>query len=128
MTSAVTVLVAGVSLGLDASRSYGTVAEMLRAEGERDDGIDAVAIMTPNDTHYQYAAAALDAGLDVICDKPVAHTHAQAVDLAHHRVVGGLRAFRIERGVEAPHADAQVAHQEPVLRVHLDAVGAGRAA
>ncbi len=37
--------------------------------------------MTPNDTHYPFAAAALDAGLDVICDKPVTHDFAQACDL-----------------------------------------------
>jgi predicted dehydrogenase len=72
---------AGVALGLDSARSYGTVDEMLKAERRRPDGVDAVAIMTPNDTHYPYAAAALDAGLDVACDKPVTHDFAQACDL-----------------------------------------------
>jgi predicted dehydrogenase len=91
---------AGVSLGLDASRSYGTLAEMLRSEGERNDGIDAVAIMTPNDTHYEYAAAALDAGLDVICDKPVAHTHSQAVDLAA-RARANQRLFAVAHAYSA---------------------------
>ena len=38
--------------------------------------------MTPNDTHHRFAAAALDAGLDVICDKPVTHDLVQAIDLA----------------------------------------------
>ncbi|MCB2041175.1 MAG: Gfo/Idh/MocA family oxidoreductase, partial [Rhodoferax sp.] len=52
---------AGAALGLDAARSYGDVAELLARERERDDGADALAIMTPNDTHYPYAAAALDA-------------------------------------------------------------------
>src|SRR4026209_2357846 len=60
---------AGVGFGLETSRSYGTVAEMVAAARARGDGIDAVAIMTPNDTHHAYAAAALDAGLDVVCDK-----------------------------------------------------------
>ncbi len=73
---------AGVQLGVAPERSYGNVAEMLAAEAQRSDGIDAVAIMSPNDTHHPYAAAALDAGLDVVCDKPVTHTHAQAIDLA----------------------------------------------
>ena len=77
---------AGVRLGFDAARSYGTVAEMLAAERARrdgrEDGIEAVAIMSPNDTHYTHAAAALDAGLDVICDKPVTTTHAEALDLS----------------------------------------------
>ena len=91
---------AGSALGLDAARSYGTVDEMLRAEAQRDDGIEAVAIMTPNDTHHPYAAAALDAGLDVICDKPVTHTHAQARDLAA-RVRAGARLFAIAHGYSA---------------------------
>lgn len=77
---------AGVRLGFDAERSYGTVAEMLAAERTRgasgQDAIEAVAIMSPNDTHHAHAAAALDAGLDVICDKPVTTTHAEAQDLA----------------------------------------------
>jgi len=91
---------AGVGFGLDAARSYGTVAEMLGAERQRPDGIDAVAIMTPNDTHYDYAAAALDAGLDVICDKPVTHTLAQACDLAE-RVKTSQRLFAIAHGYSA---------------------------
>ena len=91
---------AGVQLGLDAARSYGTVAEMLKAESARSDGIDAMAIMTPNDTHYPYAAAALDAGLDVVCDKPVTHDHAQALDLvARTRAKGCL--FAIAHGYSA---------------------------
>ena len=91
---------AGVDFGLDAARSYGTVAEMLRAERQRPDGIDAVAIMTPNDTHYDYSAAALDAGLDVICDKPVTHTFAQARDLAE-RVKANQRLFAIAHAYSA---------------------------
>src|SRR6187431_3290074 len=61
---------AGIAMGLDPLRSYGSVPEMLAGESLRQDGVDAVAIVTPNDTHYEYAAAALDAGLDVIGDKP----------------------------------------------------------
>ena len=91
---------AGIGFGLEAARSYGTVDEMLRAEKQRRDGIDAVAIMTPNDTHHPYAAAALDAGLDVICDKPVTLTHAQACDLAA-RVKANKRLFAIAHGYSA---------------------------
>ena len=91
---------AGIGFGLDAARSYGTVDEMLRAEKERSDGIDAVAIMTPNDTHHPYAAAALDAGLDVICDKPITITLAQAQDLAQ-RVQANQRLFAIAHGYSA---------------------------
>ena len=91
---------AGPLLGIDAARSYGDVAEMLRAEAARSDGIDAVAIMTPNDTHYPYAAAALDAGLDVVCDKPVTHTHAQALDLVARTQAQG-RIFAIAHAYSA---------------------------
>jgi len=73
---------AGTAVGLDPARSYGDVAEMLAKERERADRIDAVAIMTPNDTHYPYSAAALDAGLDVVCDKPVTYSFDEACDLA----------------------------------------------
>ena len=66
-------------MGIAAERSYGTVAEMLAQERARPDGIDAVAIMTPNDTHYAFAAAALDAGLDVVGDKPVTHDFARGL-------------------------------------------------
>lgn len=91
---------AGAALGLDPQRSYGTVEEMLAAEAQRDEGIEAVAIMTPNDTHHRVAAAALDAGLDVVCDKPVAHDLAQARDLAQ-RVRRSSRLFAITHGYSA---------------------------
>jgi predicted dehydrogenase len=91
---------AGIAFGLDPARSYGDVDEMLKTEQERDDKIDAVAIMTPNDTHYAYAAAALDAGLDVIGDKPVTHDFAQACDLLKRTRAQG-RIFAIAHGYSA---------------------------
>lgn len=62
-------------------RGYADVPAMLAAEAARPDGIDAVAIMTPNDDHHASAAAALDAGLDVICDKPLTNDLASSLDL-----------------------------------------------
>jgi predicted dehydrogenase len=91
---------AGVALGFEAARSYGTVADMLAHERSRGDGIDAVAIMTPNDTHYPIAAATLDAGLDVIGDKPVTHDFAQACDLVARTHRHG-RLFAIAHGYSA---------------------------
>ncbi|MEO5671452.1 MAG: Gfo/Idh/MocA family oxidoreductase [Ramlibacter sp.] len=91
---------AGAAMGFDAGRSYGDVAEMLAAEGARTDGIDAVAVMTPNDTHYRFAAAALDAGLDVVGDKPVTHDFAQACDLVE-RARANNRIFAIAHGYSA---------------------------
>ncbi len=91
---------AGAALGFDTARSYGDVDEMLRQERARPDGIDAVAIMTPNDTHYRYAVAALDAGLDVVCDKPVTHDFAEACDLVARTRRGG-RLFALAHGYSA---------------------------
>ena len=91
---------AGTALGFDPGRSYGTLADLIAAEKSREDGVDAVAIMTPNDTHYPYAAAALDAGLDVLCDKPVTHDFAQACDLVA-RTRKQARLFAIAHGYSA---------------------------
>src|SRR3954452_12821941 len=62
-------------------RSYPDFAGMARAEAAREDGIDAVAIVTPNHRHPPAARAFLDAGIHVICDKPMTATVAQAEDL-----------------------------------------------
>ena len=91
---------AGEALGFDPSRSYGTLAELLASERSRADGAEAVAIMTPNDTHYALAAAALDAGLDVVCDKPVTHDFREACDLVA-RVRRHERLFAIAHGYSA---------------------------
>ena len=69
-------------LGLDLSRSYGSYAEMAKAEAKRADGIEAVAIVTPNHVHYPAAKAFLDAGIHVICDKPMTSNLADAKKLA----------------------------------------------
>jgi len=91
---------AGVAVGLAPERSYADVAEMLKLECERTDRIDAVAIMTPNDTHYPYSAAALDAGFDVVCDKPVTHDFREASDLVERTRRNG-RLFAIAHGYTA---------------------------
>ena len=69
-------------LGLDPDRSYGSYAEMARAEAKRPDGIEAVAIVTPNNVHFPAAKAFLEAGIHVICDKPLTSNLADAKKLA----------------------------------------------
>ena len=59
-------------------RSYADYATMARDEAARPDGIEAVAIVTPNDHHAPAAEAFLAAGIHVICDKPVTTTLADA--------------------------------------------------
>jgi predicted dehydrogenase len=69
-------------LGLDPARSYGSFQEMAKAEAKRPDGIEAVAIVTPNHMHWPAAKAFLEAGIHVICDKPLTSTLADARKLA----------------------------------------------
>lgn len=70
-------------LGVAAERSYGSWAAMATAEAARPDGIDAVAIVTPNHLHAPVATAFLRAGIPVICDKPLATTVEDAEALVH---------------------------------------------
>jgi predicted dehydrogenase len=76
-----TARLSGEDLGLAADRTYSDFAEMARREADRSDGIEAVAIVTPNHLHYPVAKAFLDAGIDVICDKPLSTTMAEAREL-----------------------------------------------
>ncbi|MGH6920470.1 MAG: Gfo/Idh/MocA family protein, partial [Geminicoccaceae bacterium] len=62
-------------------RAYGNFQEMAAMEAARDDGIDAVAIVTPNHVHHPAAKAFLEAGVHVICDKPLTATLDDALDL-----------------------------------------------
>ncbi|MDR7005900.1 MULTISPECIES: Gfo/Idh/MocA family protein [Paraburkholderia] len=64
------------------ARSYADWQEMARAEAARDDGIDAVAIVTPNHLHAPVATAFLEAGIHVVCDKPLAISLAEGEALA----------------------------------------------
>lgn len=57
---------------IDPSRSYANAGEMAQREAARPDGIDVVAIVTPNYLHAPAAMAFLEAGIHVICDKPLA--------------------------------------------------------
>ena len=73
--------VAGAAIGIASERSYGSTDEMLARESERGDGIEILAVMTPNNQHYADCRAALDYGLDVICDKPLTTNLNDALDL-----------------------------------------------
>jgi predicted dehydrogenase len=72
----------GVELGVAAERCYPDYRAMLAAEAARADGIQAVSVATPNNTHYEITRAALEHGLHVICEKPLCFTVAEAEELA----------------------------------------------
>ncbi|WP_298609814.1 Gfo/Idh/MocA family oxidoreductase [uncultured Thiothrix sp.] len=66
---------------IDPARSYDNYQAMVAAEVEREDGIEAVAICTPNFTHYPIAKAFIEAGIAVICEKPLTATLEEALAL-----------------------------------------------
>ncbi|MCK5931449.1 MAG: Gfo/Idh/MocA family oxidoreductase [Fulvimarina manganoxydans] len=69
-------------IGLDPTRSYASYEDMAEAEAARDDGIEAVAIVTPNHMHFPVAKTFLEAGFHIICDKPMTTTLDEAKQLA----------------------------------------------
>ncbi len=83
----------GAEIGVDPARTYGSWAEMLEREAvlPEDVRIEAVAIVTPNHMHAAPAIAAMEAGFDVIIDKPLADTLANATAIAEAATRTGRR-------------------------------------
>ena len=79
--------------GIAPERAYGSYQEMIEGELALDESerIDFVSIATPNHTHFEIARAAVEAGFNVVCDKPLTFDLAQAEELARlverHKVV-----------------------------------------
>jgi len=71
----------GTQLGVAQDRMYADYAEMAEKEAARQDGIDFVAIVTPNKLHYPVAKEFLQRGIHVICDKPLTTTIEEAEEL-----------------------------------------------
>ena len=68
-------------LGVAAERSYASFEEMANTEATRPDGIEVVTIVTPNDSHFPIAKTFLQAGIHVVCEKPLTDTLDHAVEL-----------------------------------------------
>lgn len=75
---------------LGVARSYGSFAEMAQKEARRKDGIEAVAIVTPNHMHAPVAVEFLKRGIHVICDKPLTATLPEAKKLAKAAQASGV--------------------------------------
>lgn len=80
-------------LGVAPERCYPDYKTMFEEEAKREDGIEAVSIATPNGLHYTVCKAALEAGLHVVCEKPLCFTSEEAEELValakeKNRVVG----------------------------------------
>ncbi|MGD1038305.1 MAG: Gfo/Idh/MocA family oxidoreductase [Roseiarcus sp.] len=80
----------GAALGLAADRIYDDYESMAKAESKRPDRIEAVAIVTPNHMHAGPAYAFLEAGIHVICDKPLTTSLAEAKNLKSAADKSGL--------------------------------------
>ena len=75
-------LASAKDLGIADDRAYADYKEMAKREARIKDGIEAVAIVTPNHMHYPVAREFLKRGIHVICDKPLTSTMADAKKLA----------------------------------------------
>lgn len=69
-------------LGLAEDRCYGDWKEMLAGEASRSDKLDLVTVATPNATHHAITKAFLEAGIHVLCEKPMTVTVDEAEDIA----------------------------------------------
>jgi predicted dehydrogenase len=72
----------GRAIGVSEDRAYPSWRALIENEAGRSDRADILAVMTPNDSHYQICTAALDAGFHIICDKPLTTELATAKELA----------------------------------------------
>lgn len=80
----------GLQLGISPERAYGSWQELLASESRRSDKIDVLAVLTPNDSHHAICMAALDAGIHVLCEKPITNDSATACALAQKVADTGL--------------------------------------
>ena len=79
----------GRGRGLAEDRAYGDWREMLAGEKERPDRVDLVTVATPNATHYEIARAFLEAGFDVLCEKPMTMTVEEGEDIVRTAQAAG---------------------------------------
>lgn len=119
-------------LGLPPERCYGSGDALISGEATRADGADVLAIMTPNDGHFPLSMAALNAGMDVICDKPMTNTLAEAEALRAQVQRSGLifclthnyTGYPMVRQARAMVADGQLGE---IRLVQVEYVQGGRA-
>lgn len=71
----------GTRLGVAADRCYATYQELIAGEAGREDGVEVVSVATPNFTHYEITKALLQAGIHVICEKPLFFTMAECEEI-----------------------------------------------
>ncbi|CAN7694976.1 Gfo/Idh/MocA family oxidoreductase [Rhizobium sp. LjRoot30] len=115
----------GLEWGLSQDRIYSSWRQMVQEEGAREDRIDAVAITVPNHLHFPVATAFMEAGIDVICDKPLVNTFEEACELlALQRKTGVIFAVTYSFASHAMVRQARQMVREgvigPVTQVHVE--------
>ena len=77
-------------LGVSTDRAYGDWRELLAGERDREDRPHLVTVATPNATHFEISKAFLEAGFDVLCEKPMTMTAEEGEEIV--KVAIGLAA------------------------------------
>lgn len=114
----------GEQLGVDPARCYADYLSLFEQEAQREDGIQAVSIATPNGTHYAITKAALEAGLHVVCEKPLCFTLAEAESLralatARSRIVGVTYGYAGHQLIEQARAMIAAGELGDIRMVHM---------
>jgi predicted dehydrogenase len=114
----------GVELGLDPARCYPDYTALFAGEATRPDGIQAVSIATPNNTHFAIAKAALEQGIHVVCEKPLCFTLAEAEQLqalskAKGKIVGVTYGYAGHQLVEQARAMVEAGELGEIRVVNL---------
>lgn len=114
----------GEQLGVVRERCYADYLSLFEQEAQREDGIQAVSIATPNGTHYAITKAALEAGLHVVCEKPLCFTLAEAESLralatARSRIVGVTYGYAGHQLIEQARAMIAAGELGDIRMVHM---------
>jgi len=114
----------GVELGLDPARCYPDHTALFAGEATRPDGIQAVSIATPNNTHFAIAKAALEQGIHVVCEKPLCFTLAEAEQLqalskAKGKIVGVTYGYAGHQLIEQARAMVEAGELGEIRIVNL---------
>jgi predicted dehydrogenase len=80
----------GTKIGVAAERCYADYKELIAKETARADGVEVVSVATPNFTHYEITKALLEAGIHVICEKPLFFTVAECKEIEKFAQEKGL--------------------------------------
>lgn len=72
----------GTALGVAPDRCYASYQDLIAGEAGREDAVEVVSVATPNFTHYEITKALLQAGIHVICEKPLFFSVAECDEIA----------------------------------------------